>query len=70
MKRVGDTLFGDDHVWSTMATHRQMQVVTMGAIMGGSVRVGLEDSLAIGDRLAVSNAEQVTRSNRYSMIWN
>ena len=61
MKRVGDTLFGDDYVWSTMATHRQMQVVTMGAIMGGGVRVGLEDSLAIGDRLAVSNAEQVTR---------
>jgi uncharacterized protein (DUF849 family) len=33
----------------------------MGAIMGGNVRVGLEDSLYAGKgRLATSNAEQVT----------
>jgi uncharacterized protein (DUF849 family) len=34
----------------------------MGAIMGGNVRVGLEDSLYLGKgQLAKTNAEQVTR---------
>jgi uncharacterized protein (DUF849 family) len=34
----------------------------MGAIMGGNVRVGLEDSLYVGKgQLAKSNAEQVKR---------
>jgi uncharacterized protein (DUF849 family) len=34
----------------------------MGAIMGGNVRVGLEDSIYLGrGQLAQSNAEQVTR---------
>ena len=34
----------------------------MGAIMGGNVRVGLEDSLWIGrGKLATSNADQVSR---------
>ena len=33
----------------------------MGAVMGGNVRVGLEDSLYAGKgRLATSNAEQVS----------
>ncbi|MDP7344263.1 MAG: 3-keto-5-aminohexanoate cleavage protein, partial [Alphaproteobacteria bacterium] len=39
----------------------QLPFVTMGAIMGGNVRVGLEDSLYAGKgKLAKSNAEQVT----------
>jgi len=34
----------------------------MGAIMGGNVRVGLEDSIYVGKgQLAKSNAEQVRR---------
>jgi uncharacterized protein (DUF849 family) len=34
----------------------------MAAIMGGNVRVGLEDSIYVGKgQLAKSNAEQVTR---------
>ena len=34
----------------------------MGAIMGGNVRVGLEDSIYLGQgQLAKSNAEQVSR---------
>ena len=37
----------------------------MGALMGGHVRVGLEDSLYLGKgRLARSNAEQVARIRR------
>jgi uncharacterized protein (DUF849 family) len=62
MKRIADKLFGDDYYWSVLAGGRhQLPFVTMGAIMGGNVRVGLEDSLYAGKgRLATSNAEQVT----------
>ena len=61
MKRLSDKLFGDQYRWSVMAAGRhQMPFLTMGAINGASVRVGLEDSLFAGKgRLATSNAEQV-----------
>jgi len=60
-KRIADKLFGDDYYWSVLAAGRhQLPFVNMSAIMGGSVRVGLEDSLYIGKgRLAESNAAQV-----------
>ncbi|QUM74413.1 3-keto-5-aminohexanoate cleavage protein [Sphingopyxis granuli] len=62
-RRIADKLFGNDYRWSVMATGRfQMPFVTMAAINGGNVRVGLEDSLYAGKgRLAVSNAEQVSQ---------
>ncbi|HEV2160981.1 MAG TPA: 3-keto-5-aminohexanoate cleavage protein [Stellaceae bacterium] len=62
-KRIADKLFGDDYHWSILAAGRhQLPLITMGAIMGGNVRVGLEDSLYIGKgQLAKTNAEQVTR---------
>jgi uncharacterized protein (DUF849 family) len=42
-----------------------MGFCTMGAIMGGNVRVGLEDSLYIGKgQLAKSNADQVAKIRR------
>jgi uncharacterized protein (DUF849 family) len=61
-KRIADKLFGDQYRWSVMASGRhQMPFLTMGAINGASVRVGLEDSLYSGKgRLATSNAEQVS----------
>jgi uncharacterized protein (DUF849 family) len=61
MRRIADKLFGDQYHWSILAAGRhQLGFVTMGAIMGGNVRVGLEDSLYAGKgRLATSNAEQV-----------
>lgn len=63
MKHIADKLFGDDFYWSILAAGRhQLPLVTMGAIMGGNVRVGLEDSLYIGKgQLAQSNADQVRR---------
>ena len=63
MKHIADKLFGDNYYWSILAAGRhQMPLITMGAIMGGNVRVGLEDSLYLGKgQLAKSNAEQVTR---------
>jgi uncharacterized protein (DUF849 family) len=42
-----------------------MYVATMSAVMGGNVRVGLEDSLWLGKgQLARSNAEQVAKIRR------
>lgn len=63
MRRTADRLFGSDYVWSALAAGRhQMPVITQAAMLGGNVRVGLEDSLFIGrGKLAVSNAEQVTK---------
>lgn len=64
MKQTADRLFGKENFqWSVLAAGRhQMPFVTHAALMGGHVRVGLEDSLYIGKgRLAVSNAEQVKK---------
>ncbi len=63
MKATADRLFGDDYVFSIMAAGRhQIPLATHGALMGGSVRVGLEDSLYIGHGLlADSNAQQVAK---------
>jgi uncharacterized protein (DUF849 family) len=60
-KRIADKLFGSDYRWSVMASGRhQIPFVTMGALNGSNVRVGLEDSLYAGrGKLASSNAEQV-----------
>ncbi|MGB1007480.1 MAG: 3-keto-5-aminohexanoate cleavage protein, partial [Thalassobaculaceae bacterium] len=42
-----------------------MNFVTMGAMLGGNIRVGLEDSLYIAKgELAKSNAEQVAKVKR------
>jgi len=66
MKRIADKLFGDEYHWSVLAAGRhQMSFVTQSAIMGGHVRVGLEDSLYLGrGQLAKSNAEQVAKIRR------
>jgi uncharacterized protein (DUF849 family) len=63
MKGIADRLFGDAYNLSVLGAGRhQTRLVTVGAIMGGNVRVGLEDSLYIGKgKLAASNAEQVRR---------
>lgn len=63
MKQTADRLFGDDYVWSVLAAGRhQMPFITQAAMLGGNVRVGLEDSLYIGKgKLAQSNAEQVRK---------
>lgn len=61
MKRIADKLFGDGYQWSVLAAGRhQIPMATQAALMGGNVRVGLEDSLYLGKgQLATSNAEQV-----------
>lgn len=63
MVTIADSLFGDDYIFSAFAAGRhQLQFCTQSALLGGNVRVGLEDSLFIGKgELAISNAEQVTK---------
>jgi uncharacterized protein (DUF849 family) len=63
MKRIADKLFGNDYHWSILAAGRhQTNFVTTGAIMGGNVRVGLEDSLYLNKgELARTNADQVRK---------
>jgi len=63
MVTIADSLFGDDYVFSAFAAGRhQIPFCTQSALLGGNVRVGLEDSLYIGrGELAKSNAEQVSK---------
>ena len=66
MKRTADRLFGDQYLWSVLGGgSSQMYIATQSAVMGGNVRVGLEDSLWGGKgTLAKSNAEQVSKIRR------
>jgi uncharacterized protein (DUF849 family) len=66
MKRIADKLFGDQYYWSILGAGRhQMGLLSVGAQMGGNVRVGLEDSLYLGKgKLAESNADQVRKIRR------
>lgn len=61
MKRTADRLFGDSYRWSVLgAGAAQLRIASIGAALGGNVRVGLEDSLWLGrGRLATANADQV-----------
>ena len=61
--RTAQRLFGNDIEWSVLAAGRhQMAMCTHAALLGGNVRVGLEDSLYIArGQMARSNAEQVAK---------
>jgi uncharacterized protein (DUF849 family) len=63
MLRTAQRLFGNEVEWSVLAAGRhQMSMCTHNALLGGNVRVGLEDSLYIGPgQLARTNAEQVAK---------
>src|SRR3954466_3632278 len=66
MKRTADRLFGDQYLWSVLGAGRnQMFIAAQSAVMGGNVRVGLEDSLWLGKgQLAKTNADQVSKIRR------
>jgi len=67
MRSTADRLFGREAYQLSVlgAGRHQMSIVTMGAILGASVRVGLEDSIYIGPGVkATSNAEQVRKIRR------
>jgi len=64
MQLIADKLFGDDYVFSAFAAGRnQLSFGLHSAMVGGHVRVGLEDGLFLGPgELAKSNAAQVERA--------
>ena len=67
MRSTADRLFGRENYQLSIlgAGRHQMSLLTVGAIMGANVRVGLEDSLYLGPGAkAKSNAEQVRRIRR------
>lgn len=66
MKETADKLFGNNYVWSVLAAGRyEFSLGTVGAIMGGSVRVGLEDNLFLNKgELAKTNADMVSKIKR------
>lgn len=67
MRSVADRLFGrENYQFSILGAGRhQMPLLTIGAIMGGHVRVGLEDSIYLSKGVkATSNAEQVRKIRR------
>lgn len=64
MRTTADRLFGrENYHFSVLGAGRhQMALVTMAAILGGNVRVGLEDSVYIAKGVkAQSNAQQVRK---------
>lgn len=64
LHRTAQRLFGEGgYEWSVLAAGKnQMPFATQSAMLGGNLRVGLEDSLYIGKgELATSSAQQVTR---------
>jgi uncharacterized protein (DUF849 family) len=66
MVSIADKLFGEDYYLSAFGAGRhQMTFVTASALMGGNVRVGLEDNLYLNrGELAKNNAEQVAKVAR------
>lgn len=67
MRSTADRLFGRENyeISVVCAGRHQMPLVAMGAIMGGHVRVGLEDSLYLGrGLLATSCSAQVLKVRR------
>jgi uncharacterized protein (DUF849 family) len=63
MHTIAEKLFGDSYEWSVLAAGRhQMSFATQAAMLGGNLRVGMEDSLFIGPgELTPSNAHQVAK---------
>ncbi len=66
MRETADRLFGDAYEWSVLAAGRhQIPFTTMATVLGGNVRVGLEDSLYLGKgQLARTNGDQVAKIRR------
>lgn len=63
MHTIAEKLFGNNYEWSVLAAGRhQMSFATQAAMLGGNLRVGMEDSLYIGPgELTPTNAAQVRK---------
>lgn len=65
-------VLGDNFIWSCAAAGReQLDLTTAAVILGGNIRVGLEDNLYLSRGvLAKSNAEQVDRAAKIVTLLN
>lgn len=68
--RTAKDLFGDGFVWSCAAAGKdQFDITTTAMILGGGVRVGLEDNLYISKgALAKSNAEPIAKMREIAAL--
>jgi uncharacterized protein (DUF849 family) len=66
MKQTAERLLGDTVQWSVLGGGKhQFRMIIAAAVMGGHVRVGLEDGLYLRKgELAASNADQVRKIRR------
>lgn len=67
MKETSDRLFGSDYTWSVIGVGypAEFHLGAMAVILGGHVRVGLEDNLRLDyNNMARSNAELVEKAVR------
>jgi uncharacterized protein (DUF849 family) len=66
LHQTAERVLGVDYKWSVIgAGSNQFRMCTMGALLGGNCRVGLEDNLYLGKgQLAKSNAEQVAKMKK------
>jgi len=66
MKNTADKLFGDDYMWSVLPVGRyQFSLGTVAAVMGGNVRVGMEDNLYISrGKKVTANEKSVLKIRR------
>jgi uncharacterized protein (DUF849 family) len=65
MRRTATELFGDDYTWSAAGVGypAEFHLAAMCLMLGGNVRVGLEDNLRVsGGKRADSNAELVEKA--------
>lgn len=66
------SILGDNFIWSCAAAGKeQFDIITAAMILGGNVRVGLEDNLYISKGvLAKSNVEPVTKVKEIATLLN
>ena len=69
MHTMAQKLFGTDYEWSVLAAGRhQMPFCTQAAMLGGNVRVGLEDSLYIGKGQLATQQRRAGRPRSATII--
>jgi uncharacterized protein (DUF849 family) len=68
MKHTADSLFGDDYVWSVLPVGRyQFSLGAVASVLGGNVRVGMEDNLYISKGQMVKSNEESVQKIRHLM---
>ncbi len=72
MYNTAKKLLGDDFVWSCAAAGKdQFDITTTAILLGGNIRVGLEDNLYISKGvLAKSNAEPVAKVTNFIKLFD